>query len=314
MRRRLHTFRRSLLVLASTPVFAATSRIALEYERGDKRLFFVECKHCQDWAPITQARLHFEPGKPEGAMLKCESCGVLADESERLRMLESGEWRATATGAPGVVSMHLNELGSPFSSLAKVAAQVDAAKSLEQRKAVQNLCWGLPFEAANEIENEPGELMARAIEIRAPYPAAVDFITLGADVQSNRLELSIVGHAKAGETWVLDHVILPGDTASSPVWNDLAAVMSRTFQLEDERELPISVTFIDAGFQTEHVARFCHSQRAKGHRVAPTFGRAGFDRPAVKEGSKIKGLMRGLYNRNRQHQDERRQGIGERND
>jgi len=32
--------------------------------------------------------------------------------------------------------MHINELASEFSSLAKVAAQVDGAKTLEQRKAV----------------------------------------------------------------------------------------------------------------------------------------------------------------------------------
>jgi len=294
VKRRLHTFRRSLLVLASTPVFAQTSRIAANYERGDKRLFFVNCKHCGDEAPITQTRLHFEPGKPEGAMLKCEACGVLVDEAERLRMVESGEWRATAKGEPGVVSMHINELSSEFSSLAKVAAQVDGAKTLEQRKAVQNLTWGLAFEAANEIETDPGELLARAETIQAPYPAALDFITMGVDVQSNRLEASIVAHTQAGEKWVLDHVVLPGDTASSSVWNDLAAVMGRTFRIEDERELSINITFVDAGFQTEHVVRLCHAQRAKGRRIAPTFGRSGFDRTACKEGAKIRGLMRGL--------------------
>ena len=46
-----------------------------------------------------------------------------------------------------------------------------------------------------------------------------------------------MAHTQAGEKWVLDHVILPGDTASSSVWNDLAAVMGRTFRIEDEREL-----------------------------------------------------------------------------
>ena len=71
--------------------------------------------------------------------------------------------------------MHINELSSEFSSLAKVAAQVDGAKTLEQRKAVCNLVWGLPFEAANEIETDPGELLARAETIQAPYPAAIEF-------------------------------------------------------------------------------------------------------------------------------------------
>ena len=79
--------------------------------------------------------------------------------------------------------MHINELASEFSALAKVAAQVDGAKTLEQSKAVCNLVWGLPFEAANEIETDPGELLARAETIQAPYPAVIDFITMGVDVQ-----------------------------------------------------------------------------------------------------------------------------------
>ncbi len=294
VRRRLHTFRKSLLLLASTPTFAQTSRIAANYERGDKRLFFVACRHCGEWEPITEARLHVEPGKPEDARLLCPQCGALAGESERLRMIETGEWRASARGEPGVVSMHINELASEFSSLQKVAAQVDSAKSLEERKSVCNLVWGLPFEATSEVENDAGELSSRAEPIIAPYDKRIDHVTAGVDCQGNRLEVMFLGTAANAERWILDRVVIPGDTSGEAPWRALGDVLSTTFKLEDKRELPISVTFIDAGFNTENVAKFCAAMRQRQRRIWPSFGRAGWDKPAVKEGSKVKGLMRGL--------------------
>jgi phage terminase large subunit GpA-like protein len=295
VRRRLHTFRRSLLLLASTPTFAATSRIASNYERGDKRLFFVKCEHCGDEAPITQDRLYFESGQPDGARLLCEGCGALADEAERLRMVATGEFRSTTQGEPGVVSIHANELCGEFSSLTKVAAQVDSAKSLEQKKTVVNLCWGLPFEASSEVENNASELQSRAEPIEAPYDSAFDFITCGVDIQASRIEAQFLASKADGATRaVLDHVILHGDTTGPAPWTDLDALMAREFRMRDGRNLALSVTFIDGGFQTEAVARFVMKQRAKGRRAHIVFGRDGFDRVAVKEGSKVKGLLRGL--------------------
>lgn len=295
VRRRLHTYRRSLLLLASTPTFAATSRISANYERGDKRLFFVRCEHCSDEAPITQDRLHFEPGKSEAARLLCQACGALADEAERLRMVAKGQLRPTAQGEPGVVSIHANELCSEFSSLAKVAAQVDSAKSLEQKKSVKNLCWGLPFEASSEVENDPSALMAMAEPIQAPYEKTIDFLTCGVDVQSNRVEAQFVAHQTSGvKRSILDHVVLHGDTSGAQVWDDLDGLLGRVFKTLDGRALESQVTFVDGGFMTETVARFVMRQRAKGRRCHITFGRAGFDRANVKEGAKIRGLLRGL--------------------
>ncbi len=209
-------------------------------------------------------------------------------------MVESGEWRPRKKGEPGVVSMHINELASEFSSLAKVAAQVDDAKSLEERKSVANLVWGLPFEASSEVENDAGELASRAEPIASPYPKAIEHITCGVDVQGNRLEVMFLGTAANNERWILDRVVLPGDTSGDAPWRALGDVIGTTFKLEDKRELPISATFCDAGFNTEVVARFCASQRARQRRIWPTFGRAGWDKVAVKEGAKVRGLMRGL--------------------
>jgi phage terminase large subunit GpA-like protein len=119
-------------------------------------------------------------------------------------------------------------------------------------------------------------------------------VTCGVDVQGNRLEVLFLGTAANAERWILDRVVIPGDTSGEAPWRALSDVLGTTFKLEDKRELPISVTFCDAGFNTENVAKFCAAMRQRQHRVWPSFGRAGWDKPAVKEGSKVKGLMRGL--------------------
>jgi phage terminase large subunit GpA-like protein len=135
-KRRLHTYRNSLCILSSTPTFAATSRIAKHYERGDKRLFHVTCQECGALAPVSQDRLRFEKGEPSTARLICLDCGHSADEAERLDMVRKGEWIATATGENGVVSFHASELASELSSLEKIAAQVDRNVSTTMRQPV----------------------------------------------------------------------------------------------------------------------------------------------------------------------------------
>ncbi len=290
-KRRLHTFRNSLALIASTPTFANNSRIAKEYERGDKRLFHVSCKACGSLAPITPERLQFEKGNPETARLLCLDCGDLADEAERLSMIAAGELIATAQGEKGVVSIHANELCSEFSSLERVAAQVDAATSLEDRKAVQNLVWGLPFESNVEAEVQSSNLQSRAMNIEAPYDPQIDFVTCGADVQANRIEVLFLAHIKANnERYVLDRVVLHGDTSAGNglVWRDLHQILGAIFPLANGKRIPLSATFLDAGFGTQNVVEFVAAQRKIGRRVWPIFGRAGWERPTTKEGQKVK--------------------------
>ncbi|WP_424362981.1 terminase gpA endonuclease subunit [Methylocystis parvus] len=293
-KRRTHVYRNSLCVAASTPTFAGTSRIHQHYMRGDQRKWSVPCC-CGEEFVIGPECLHHPEGTPaRDAHLVCPHCGVLHDEAARLRMTAKGRWRATAQGEPGVISFWFCELASPFSSIERVAQTVAGATTLESRKAVQNLVWGVPFESTAEIENDASTLTARAEPIEAPYDRRIDFVTSSLDVQNDRLEVMFCGHAADNRKIILDRVVLNGDTSGHAVWQQADAVTPRSFKLEDGRALQSSVTFCDGGFQTEMVARFVMSQRAKGRRAYITFGRSGWNRPAVREGQKVKGLLRGL--------------------
>ena len=291
--RRLQTFRHSsLAILASSPTLKGSSRIAKHHDRGDQRKFFVSCRECKEWDDLTSDRLKFEAGRPETARLLCLCCGHEATEAERLDMLAYGEFRPTAKGEPGIVSFQMSELASEFSDLETIAKAVDSATTLEAKKVLVNTTWGLPYEATAEVELDASDLYTRAERIEPPYSASITFVTCGVDVQTDRLELVFLAQAPR-ERWLLNHIVLPGDTSGTKVWSDLDSVLGSTFRLKDGGLLPLSAIFIDAGFYTQAVVDFVVAQRLKQRKAWPIFGRAGFDRPAAKLGAKVRNLARG---------------------
>jgi phage terminase large subunit GpA-like protein len=97
--------------------------------------------------------------------------------------------------------------------------------------------------------------------------------TIGADVQGDRIEATIVGWSVDEEAFVLDHVILPGDTAQQQVWDDFDAL------LQDVK--PDSVA-VDSGFNATQVYAFC----AKRKFCRAIKGVGGFSRPLVEDEKK----------------------------
>jgi phage terminase large subunit GpA-like protein len=79
-------------------------------------------------------------------------------------------------------------------------------------------------------------------------------ITLGADVQKDRIEVEIVGWGDGKESWSLDYLVLSGDTGDlrGTAWSALRDVLSCDF-----RGIGISMAFIDCGFRTSLVYAFC---------------------------------------------------------
>jgi len=294
--KRLTTYRDGVACLASTPTFKGTSRINAWFDRGDQRRFHVSCRDCGVLAPLHKERLDFTPGEPETARLKCLDCGHKATEAERLIMVRAGEWIPTNdNGEPGVVSFHANELISEFSSLETIARAVDAAKSIHEKRVLTNTVWAEAYEATAEVELNPSELEARAEPIHGkPCPNAIDHVVAGVDIQGNRIELTFLGvNKKTKEKWVLDHVILPGNTSAEEVWRQLDDCLGRKFALEDGRVLPLAMAGVDSGNgrDTASVAAFVARQLAKGRLCYGVKGVGGDDKPMITPGSKMKGFM-----------------------
>jgi phage terminase large subunit GpA-like protein len=290
--KRTRTFANRKMVLVSTPTSRIGSRIAAWFERGDQRRWFVPCPECNVFDFIKFENLIWKVGRPQDARLVCMACGHHAYETERRRMIEAGEWRATATGEPGLASFHINELASPFSSLASVAQQSEEAVTPEQKRTFHNVCLGETFDSSTEIELNASELQARAQPIGEPFDPDIEAVTCGVDVQGNRIEATFFASHRDKTASVLNHIVLEGDTSAPAVWSELDDALGQTFDLRDGRRLSISATGVDSGFSSDQVYSFVISQRRKQRRTFALKGVAGFDRPALKEGAKVKGQMR----------------------
>ena len=287
------------IVIVSTPTSRVGSRVAQWFERGDKRRFMVACPDCGDRAPLAFENLKWEEGKPNTATIICAECGCIHDERARRKIIEAGEWVATAQGEPGIRSYHLNELASKFSTLSAVAAQAEAAVTPEQKQAFHNTTLAETYDSGVEVELNASELQMRAVEIEQPYKNAIQFVTAGVDVQGNRLECTLLGHTlptvtgHAGQAYVLNHIVMRGDTSADAVWHGLDAALAERFTMQDGRTLAIAATAVDSGFSADQVIKFVDMQRRARSALLPYQRRrqASIDQRSRKA-AKLKGVIR----------------------
>jgi phage terminase large subunit GpA-like protein len=279
------------VLIVSTPTTRAGSRVDVWFKRGDQRRWFVACPDCAHEGPLDFAEIKWTTGKPETAHHVCPDCGVVHDEPTRRAMIEGGRWVATATGEKGIRSYHLTELSSLFSSMASVVQQYEAATTPEAKQVFYNTVLAQAFDAATEVELSSSELQQRAEQIAPPYAASLLFVSAGVDVQSDRLEVTFLGH-HADQTYsVLNHLKLMGDTSGNAVWEQLDATMGTTFATADGRKLSVAIHAVDSGFNADQVVKYVLAQRRKSRAAFAVKGASGFDRPVLARGGKLKGLL-----------------------
>lgn len=106
------------------------ARVEREYEASDRRRYFVPCPECGVMQWLRFERLRWKRGSRETARYHSEACEAPIEERYKTRMLESGEWRATAEGDPRTAGFHISSLYSPLGwrSWAQIAAAWEAAQ------------------------------------------------------------------------------------------------------------------------------------------------------------------------------------------
>lgn len=256
--KRTTTFWNKKIVLISTPTVKGASRIEAAYEATDKRRFFVPCPHCKEKQYLKWANIQWEDGL---VFYVCEFCGSTIEEKHKLSMVAGGEWIATSEAtAAKTVGFHLSELYSPWVTWAEMVGNfLEAKKFPETLKTWVNTALGETWEEEGDGVSEDA-LQSR--ERSNGVHDAVVYITAGVDVQKDRVECSVIGWGVGEEAWVIDHVVLIGDTQRQDVWNQLAEQLDREFQgLET---MKISRMFIDSGHQTQEVYRFALEYSNRG--------------------------------------------------
>ncbi len=241
------TFANRKIFLVSTPTIQGFSRIEIEYEKSDKRRFWVPCPECGEYQVLIEARLQWEKGKPETALYYCAHCGGGIQSHKKRWMNGQGEWRAEEPGAGKAAGFHLSGLYSPWLTWQQIAERKIAARDDAAMKVYVNT-----IEARTWTESGEAPEWQRLYDRREDYrpctvPAEGLFLTAGVDVQDNRLELEIVAWGRERESWSVDYRVLQGRPSDKDVWNALDAVLEESFTHDSGARLSIVKIAIDTG-------------------------------------------------------------------
>jgi phage terminase large subunit GpA-like protein len=262
------------IVVGSTPTEEDISAIDRRYKESDQRVYEVPCPHCGGYFEILFQHIRWPPDEPELAYCLCPHCSTPIDEKHKGPMVEAGLWRATR---PEIEHRHGYRLNAFVSLLANAAWGKLAREWLSAKR-------GGPAEMqvfVNTVEarvwrTSIGSLTADTVAARVEsfgidsVPPEVLALTAGADVQDDRIEVTVLGwpmppkvtgatgRAATGVPYVLHHEIVVGNTLDDGTW----AAFERwrkgvRVKHPNGWTMTLDAVAIDSGNRTQKVYDYC---------------------------------------------------------
>lgn len=250
----------------STPTIEDRSKIESDYLRTDQRKYFVPCPECNHYQWFQWQQFKWEKNKPETVYYECENedCKNQIKNWQKTKMMALGvaEWRATSEGVDDrSIGFHLSGLYSPvgFFSWEDAVRQWEAAhypvKNMEKLKTFINTVLGETWADKGEAPEWKKLYLRREQYPMNIVPNHVCFLTAGVDIQADRIEVEIVGWGRNKRSWSIDYRIFLGDTSDidNAPWIALQSLMSEIWETQNGAEMPIRLTAVDSGWNTQNV-------------------------------------------------------------
>ena len=308
--KRTSTFARRKVLKVSTPTVKHFSRIEASFEQSNACEYHVPCPHCGEpqplqWGTATGHGLRWkkdEAGLPIAGTIRyvCQHNGCEIEEHQKPAMLAAGRWMPTRESTrPGILTgYHLNALYAPLGwvSWADLVQQFTEASQKDRRGDKSRIKTFINTVLAEtwEIKGEGGD--AAALAARAEdydlgiVPRGGLMLTMGVDVQPDRLEARVWAWGRGEESWLVGRHIIYGDpnldenTEGSP-WTRLTEARRTPIIHASGAQMIIEATAIDTGgHNTNAVYSYCrnhaHAQvlAVKG---ASTYGRPVIGKPSL---------------------------------
>lgn len=289
-KKRTESFADRKHVMGSTPTEKSVSFICQAYENSDQRVFEVPCPQCGHRFELLWE--HINRDDPKNVFAMCPKNGCVIDERHKPAMVEAGDFRITKPEVEGHAGFRLNALvslqpGAAWPALAKEFAEAKRdgpAKMQVFHNTVLGLAWDLSIDNVDE-----NSLMARrepfgvewdevTQEWREDIPREVLYITIGVDVQPDRLEGVMIGWGRKNR-FILGKFIIRGLPTVSTTWDRLDAILLTTWKHPFGGQIGVEATAIDSGDgnMTGYVYEFCGPRSHR--RVFAIKGRGGPHKP-----------------------------------
>ena len=285
--KRTTTFgRRRKVLITSTPTVKDVSRIEREYEKSDKRRFFVACPHCNHRQWLRWRGYNDDPNDPRAkdyrlvwkdeartaAAYICEDCGSLIDEHHKTRMLLGGQWRATAPGDGKTRGYQLSSLYSPlgWKSWVEILTEFEAvAADPAQLKVFVNTILAETWEdqTTQRLDAEGLAKRAGGYEL-GTVPSGGLVLTAGIDLQRRQggyAQIIVRAWGEGDESWLVDRKIIHGDQATPELWRQVLAALDQDYPVEGGGKLRVYAAAVDSGDgeTTHYVYQFARENRLR---------------------------------------------------
>ena len=263
------------IFMVSTPKLKHESNVEPLYQKSDMRKYHVPCPHCAHGQALEWKHLKFNVKAQRKTELAthyvCVECGGVIDESDKTEMLEKGRWVAEReSDDPALRGYHINSLYSPtgwlsWDDLAWDWVEADReARGKKFAKLKAFIMTNLAETWDDSVEKvQWDELRARQLEEGEwkGVPAEVMAMSVGVDVQADRLEASVFGWNQDDEAFAIDHHIIHGSPDLDDVWAELDVYVAQRWLREDGKKQRAARVMVDCGYATNKVKMYAKKRK-----------------------------------------------------
>lgn len=257
---RTKTFNNRKIYMCSTPT-TRTGHIWEEKEKADiEKHYFVPCPHCGEFIELKFSQIRWPDDneklsaadKAEFAQYICQECGSTINDSDKMEMLQKGEWRTVKenTKFTKTVAFWINTLYSPFTRFSQIAkAYLIAKDDTEALHNFTNSWLAEPWEDT-KLKTNAETVMERQTDLpEFVVPEWTRLLTAGVDVQETSLYYII----RAWGEYLTSQLVTRGQVTS---FRDIERVMNLEYMKPDGTVKLVDLCLIDSGDQTDEVYDF----------------------------------------------------------
>lgn len=257
---RTKTFNNRKIYMCSTPT-TRTGHIWEEKEKADiEKHYFVPCPHCGEFIELKFSQIRWPDDneklsaadKAEFAQYICQECGSTINDSDKMEMLQKGEWRTVKenTKFTKTVAFWINTLYSPFTRFSQIAkAYLIAKDDTEALHNFTNSWLAEPWEDT-KLKTNAETVMERQTDLpEFVIPEWTRLLTAGVDVQETSLYYII----RAWGEYLTSQLVTRGQVTN---FKEIERVMNLEYMKPDGTVKLVDLCLIDSGDQTDEVYDF----------------------------------------------------------
>lgn len=255
---RTKTFYNRKIVKVSSPTLKS-GNIWQGWEQAEARYqYVVPCPNCGEMQTLIMKNLHWPEGATpaearEAAEYRCEACGQVIDDRQKMAMLRDGRWKCVSktTDRPRKIAYHLNSFYSPWLSFGDVAYKFLSAKDRPEKLMNFINSWLAEPWVSKADRMRSDVVMERQLPYeRGIVPAQAQILTMGVDVQMDHFWWGLRAWGPKMTSWLVDY-------GRAETWGDIEAVLMRDWPADNGELRMVNLCCMDSGYRTEEVYYFC---------------------------------------------------------